>query len=40
MHRRRFVRTVLAAKGISNPVLSFEEIGTDARPSLVGLVAA
>ena len=40
MHRRRFVRTVLSAKGISNPVLSFEEIGTDARPSLVGLVAA
>ncbi len=40
MRRRRFVRTVLAAKGISNPVLSFEELGTDARPSLVGLVAA
>ncbi len=40
MHRRRFMRTVLSAKGISNPVLSFEEIGTDARPSLVGLVAA
>jgi flagellar biosynthesis protein FlhA len=40
MHRRRFVRTVLSAKGISNPVLSFEEIGTDARPALVGMVAA
>ena len=40
MHRRRFVRTVLSAKGISNPVLSFEELGVDARPSLVGLVAA
>ncbi|HGG64275.1 MAG TPA: flagellar biosynthesis protein FlhA [Rhodobacteraceae bacterium] len=38
--RRRFLRTVLAAKGISNPVLSFEEIGMNARPSLVGLVAA
>lgn len=38
--RRRFVRTVLAAQGIHNPVYSFEEIGTDARPSLVGLVAA
>lgn len=36
--RRRFLRTVLTAKGIANPVLSFEEIGTDARPSLVGLV--
>lgn len=39
-HRRRFLRTVLAAKGISNPVLSFEEIGIEARPSLVGLVPA
>lgn len=40
MRRRRFLRTVLAAKGIANPVLSFEEIGIDARQSLVGLVAA
>ena len=38
--RRRFLRTVLTAKSISNPVLSFEEIGIDARPSLVGVVAA
>ncbi len=38
--RRRFLRTVLSAKGIANPVLSFEEIGTEARPSLVGLVPA
>lgn len=37
-HRRRFLRTVLSAKGITNPVLSFEEIGVEARPSLVGLV--
>lgn len=36
--RRRFLRTVMAAKGIMNPVLSFEEIGMDARPALVGLV--
>ncbi len=36
--RRRFLRTLLAAKGISNPVLSFEELGTEARPALVGLV--
>lgn len=36
--RRRFLRTVLSAKGIMNPVFSFEEIGTDARPSLVGMV--
>ena len=38
--RRRFVKTLMRAKGISNPVLSFEEIGVDARPSLVGVVAA
>ncbi|NUH66775.1 flagellar biosynthesis protein FlhA [Sulfitobacter sp. S0837] len=38
--RRRFLRTVMRAKGISNPVLSFEEIGLDARPALVGVVAA
>lgn len=38
--RRRFLHTVLTAKGLSNPVLSFDEIGTDARPSLVGMVAA
>ncbi|ETX29684.1 flagellar biosynthesis protein FlhA [Roseivivax isoporae] len=38
--RRRFLRTVLAAHGLSNPVLSFDEIGLEARPALVGLVAA
>ena len=38
--RRRFLRTVMSAKGIMNPVLSFEEIGMDARPALVGLVPA
>ncbi|NRP13557.1 Flagellar biosynthesis protein FlhA [Aliiroseovarius sp. xm-m-379] len=36
--RRRFLKTVMVAKGIANPVLSFEEIGTEARPSLVGMV--
>jgi len=40
MRRRRFLRTVLTAKGIANPVFSFEEIGTDARPALVGMVSA
>jgi len=40
MRRRRFLRTVMVAKGIPNPVLSFEEIGVDARPALVGMVAA
>ncbi|MDK3071692.1 flagellar biosynthesis protein FlhA [Sedimentitalea sp. JM2-8] len=38
--RRRFLRTILRARGITNPVLSFEEIGLEARPSLVGMVAA
>mgnify|MGYP000898991227 CR=1 FL=1 len=38
--RRRFLKTVLGAKGISSPVLSFEEIGLDARPSMVGVVPA
>lgn len=38
--RRRFLRTIMRARGISNPVLSFEEIGLEARPALVGVVAA
>ncbi len=37
--RRRFLRTVLMARGITNPVLSFEEIGLDGKPALVGLAA-
>ena len=39
-HRRRFLHTVLVAKGINNTVLSYDEIGTEAKPSLVGLVPA
>lgn len=38
--RRRFLRTVMRARGITNPVLSFEEIGLEARPALMGTVAA
>ena len=38
--RRRFLRTVLGAKGLSAPVLSYEEIGMEARPALVGIVPA
>ena len=38
--RRRFLRTVLAAKGISAPVLSYEEIGIEARPAMLGVVPA
>ena len=38
--RRRYLRTVMAAKGIPNAVLSYDEIGADARPAIVGMVAA
>ncbi|MEP5757927.1 MAG: flagellar biosynthesis protein FlhA [Litoreibacter sp.] len=38
--RRRFLQAVLSSKGISAPVLSFEEIARDAQPSIVGLVPA
>lgn len=37
--RRRFLRSILTAKGISNPVMAFEEIGIDAKPALVGTVS-
>lgn len=36
--RRRFLRTVLAAKGLAASVLSYEEIGLEARPAMVGMV--
>jgi flagellar biosynthesis protein FlhA len=38
--RRRFLRTVLAAKGLTTPVLSYDELGPDSRPSIVGQIAA
>jgi len=38
--RRRFLKTVVAAKGLQMPVLSFEEIGMEARPAVLGVVAA
>ncbi|TVP69593.1 MAG: flagellar biosynthesis protein FlhA [Rhodobacteraceae bacterium] len=37
--RRRFLRTVMAAKGLAAAVLSYEEIGLEARPALVGTIA-
>lgn len=37
--RRRFLKTVLTTKGINAPVLSYEEIGIDARPAIVGVVS-
>jgi flagellar biosynthesis protein FlhA len=36
--RRRFLRTVVSAKGLTLPVLSYEEIGLDARPAVDGMV--
>ncbi|MBK1634774.1 flagellar biosynthesis protein FlhA [Rhodovulum adriaticum] len=36
--RRRFLHTLLSAKGVNIPVLSFEEIGAHVRPALVGTV--
>ncbi|MGA0539500.1 flagellar biosynthesis protein FlhA [Neotabrizicola sp. VNH66] len=38
--RRRFLRTVVQAKGLSTPVLSYEELGLDSRPALLGQVVA
>jgi len=38
--RRRFLRTALVANGLTTPVLSYEEIGLEARPALVGTIAA
>ncbi|MBT8472469.1 MAG: flagellar biosynthesis protein FlhA [Marinicaulis sp.] len=35
--RRRFLNTVLAAKGIRNPVIAYEEIDPSERPSIVGV---
>ena len=35
--RRRFLRTVLAAKGIRNSVISYEEIDPSERPSILGV---
>ena len=40
VRRRRFLRTVMQSTGLVNPVLSFEELGTDVRPALIGVVAA
>ncbi|MFA9230386.1 MAG: flagellar biosynthesis protein FlhA [Microgenomates group bacterium] len=36
--RRRFLRTVMCAKGLSAPVLSYDEIGLSAKPAIVGQV--
>jgi len=38
--RRRFLHTVLESRGITTPVISFEEVDASVRPALVGTVAA
>lgn len=38
--RRRFIHEVMAARGMSNPVIAYEEIGTTATPAILGSVAA
>lgn len=38
--RRRFIRKIAKAKGLSTPVISFEELGLEATPALVGTIAA
>ncbi|PLL14614.1 flagellar biosynthesis protein FlhA [Tabrizicola sp. TH137] len=38
--RRRFLRSVTRARGLAVPVLSYEEIGLEARPAILGQVAA
>jgi len=35
--RRRFLKTVLTAKGIRNPVIAYEEIMSNERPAIVGV---
>ncbi|TDT73863.1 flagellar biosynthesis protein FlhA [Litoreibacter halocynthiae] len=38
--RRRFIRLLLANRGINTSVFSYEEIASDSRPAIVGMVAA
>ena len=38
--RRRFLHTMVSVKGLANAVLSYDEIGMDAKLALVGLVPA
>lgn len=35
--RRRFIKTVMAAKNIRNPVIAYEEIMTNERPAIIGV---
>ncbi len=38
--RRRFLHDVMAARGLPNPVIAYEEIGSSATPAILGSIAA
>ncbi len=38
--RRRFIHEVMAARGLPNPVIAYEEIGSNAAPAILNSVAA
>lgn len=38
--RRRFLHEIMAARGLPNPVIAYEEIGNSATPAVLGSVAA
>ena len=38
--RRRFIHEVMSARGLSNPVIAYEEIGANSTPAILGSVAA
>ena len=38
--RRRFVHDIMAARGLPNPVIAYEEIGPATTPAILGSVAA
>lgn len=38
--RRRFLHEVMSARGLPNPVIAYEEIGTASTPAILGSVAA
>ncbi len=36
--RRRYLKTLLRAQGLNNPVLSYDEVGVESKPALLGVV--
>jgi flagellar biosynthesis protein FlhA len=39
VRRRRYLQTILKSKGVGNAVLSFEELDSDVRPTILGTVS-